>query len=55
VSAAGDHIVDIVVERAPRAHDAGLEFAEIDIETEGFEDLVGPQRKLLPIFAWCTE
>jgi hypothetical protein len=51
----GDHVVDVVVELPPRAHHDGLEFADVDGEAERFEDVVGPQRKLLPVLAGRAE
>ena len=55
VPAPGDHVVDVVVELAPRAHDDRLDFAEIDGEAEGLEDVVGPERELLPVLAGRAE
>ena len=45
VPAPGHHVVDVVVELSPRAHDDGLDFADVDSEGEGLEDVVRPQRK----------
>jgi hypothetical protein len=55
VPAPGDHLVDVVVELPPRAHDDRLDFAEIDSEAESFEDVVGPPEELLPVLAGCAE
>ena len=55
VPAMGDHIVDVVVELPPRPHDGGLDFANVGGEAEGLEDVVGPRRELLPVFAGRAE
>jgi len=39
VPAPGDHVVDVVVEFSPRAHDDRLDLADVDGEGEGFEDV----------------
>jgi len=46
VSAPGDHVIDVVVELPPRAHDLRF-IGDIESEAEGFEDVVRPQGKLL--------
>src|ERR1700738_3664059 len=47
-------IVSSVVELPPRAHDLRF-IGDIESEAEGFEDVVRPQGKLLPVLAWRTE
>ena len=50
----GDHVVDVGVEFAPGVHDERFVDA-VGIEGEGGEDVVGPQRELLPILARRAE
>jgi hypothetical protein len=47
-------VVDVVVELAPRPHDIGF-VGRIEREAEGLENVVGPERKLLPVLAGGTE
>ena len=54
VSPAGDHLVDVIVEFAPRAHDERF-VDTVGIESEGGEYLVGPQREQLPVLAGRAE
>ena len=51
----GDHVVDVVVELAPGPHDGGLERADVGGEAERLEDVVGPRREPLPVFARRAE
>jgi hypothetical protein len=55
VPAPRDHVVDVVVQFPPGAHDDRLNLANVDGEGEGLEDVVSPERELLPILAGRAE
>ena len=55
MSALGDHVVDVVVEFAPRLHHALFQRMDVGGEAERLEDHVGPRREPLPVLTRCAE
>ncbi len=55
VPAARHHLVDVVVELAPRAHHDRLDLAQVDGEAERLEHVVGPRREPPPVLARRAE
>ncbi len=52
---AGDHVIDVVVELAPRLQYDRLLLGEVAVEADDFEDVLGPAGELLPVLARRAE